>query len=73
MEFTKDTLLKDILAAYPWLKEELLKKDERFKKLDSPLGKIFLKKATVADLGKKASMPPEDLLDQLALVLEEHK
>ena len=72
MNFTKDSLLKDILAAYPWLQEELLKKDERFKLLMSPLGKMFMKKATVADLGKKAGRSPEELLSELELVIKEH-
>ena len=43
MELNKDTRLLDILDAYPWLREELPKKDSRFALLDSALGRIFLR------------------------------
>ena len=73
MEFNKDTKLKDILNAYPWLKEELLKQDKRFEQLDTPLGKIFMKKATIGDLGKKAGKTPEELIETLKVILAEHQ
>ena len=73
MEVTKDTKLMDILNEYPWLSEELLKVDPRFKLLDSALGRIFLKKATVEDLSKKAGESPEFLISELNKILEEHE
>ncbi len=73
MEFTKDTRLLDILDAYPWIKEELPKKDSRFALLDSALGRMFLKKATIGDLSKKADIPAEFLMEELQRMLDEHK
>lgn len=73
MEVTKDTKLMDILNEYPWLSEELLKVDSRFKLLDSALGRIILKKATVEDLSKKAGESPEFLISELNKILEEHE
>lgn len=70
---TKDTKLKDILDAYPWLKDVLPEMDSRFKLLDSPMGKMFLRKATIGDLSKKADRSPEELIDELAKLLEAHK
>ena len=73
MELNKDTRLLDILDAYPWLKEELPKKDSRFALLDSALGRIFLKKATIGDLSKKADIPAEFLIEELQKMLDEHE
>ncbi|MBQ3322623.1 MAG: hypothetical protein IJL99_04635 [Firmicutes bacterium] len=73
MELNKDTRLLDILDAYPWLREELPKKDSRFALLDSALGRIFLKKATIGDLSKKADIPAEFLIEELQKMLDEHE
>ena len=73
MELNKDTRLLDILDAYPWLREELPKKDSRFALLDSALGRIFLKKATIGELSKKADIPAEFLIEELQKMLDEHE
>ena len=72
MELNKDTKLLAILDEYPWLKEELPKKDSRFALLDSALGRIFLKNATIGDLSKKADIPAEILIEELQKMLDEH-
>ena len=73
MEFTKDTKLLDILDAYPWLKEELPKKDSRFALLDSALGRMFLKKATIGDLSSKAGISADILIEELQAMLDAHE
>lgn len=40
MEINKETKLADLIAQYPWLKEEIVKVNEKFKMLNSPIGKI---------------------------------
>ena len=57
MKLTEETMLKDIMAEYPWLKGEAIKLDERFKLLDSPLAKMLLRKATIADASKRTGFP----------------
>ena len=47
MEITKDTRLMDILKEYPWMEKELPEKVPAAKALLSPVGKLFLKKATI--------------------------
>ena len=47
IEITPDTHLKDLFAAYPNLKKELASRYPSFKMLNTPLGKLILKKATV--------------------------
>ena len=73
MIITKDTLLKDILAEYPWLREELVKKNEKFRLLDTPPGRIFLRKATLEDLSRKAGRTPERMISRLEQMIADHE
>ena len=59
MEITKDTRLADLIAQYPWLKAEMAKVNEKFKMLNTPVGKIMLGKATIAEMSKKSGMEVE--------------
>ena len=59
MEITKDTKLADLIAQYPWLKAEMAKVNEKFKMLNTPVGKIMLGKATIAEMSKKSGMEVE--------------
>ena len=56
MEITNKTKLKDLLAEYPWLKEELIKINDKFKLLHTPLAKIMLGEADLAMMSEKAEM-----------------
>ena len=62
MEITKDTRLADLIAQYPWLKGEMAKVNEKFKMLNSPIGKIMMGKATIAEMSKKSGMDPNVLV-----------
>ena len=73
MELTKDTKLADLLAEYPWLKGEMAKVNEKFKLLNSPVGKIMLGKATIAEMSKKSGMEIDKLVSRLKTLIEEHK
>ena len=42
MKITEATRLKDLLEEYPWLKDEIVKVNEKFEMLNSPLGKMDL-------------------------------
>ena len=46
MEINRNTKLNDILAKYPWLPDELIKIDGRFKIIKTPIGKMMMKNAT---------------------------
>ena len=39
MKITKETKLSDLLGQYPWLKEELSKVNDKFKMLNTSMGK----------------------------------
>lgn len=60
----ENTRLKEILDAYPWLPDELVRRDERFKRIKSPLAKPMINHFTVADAARYAGYPAEELLRQ---------
>ena len=72
MNYNDQTKLTEILAQYPWLPEELIKLDSRFKIVNTPIGKMMIKKATVADLSEKAGIPTEELLTRLQDMVDKH-
>ena len=73
MEITKDTKLMDILAEYPWLEKELVQKYPVFKALLNPIGRRFVKNATLEELAAKADKTPEHLMMRLNEVIAEHE
>lgn len=52
MQITRDTRLLDLINQYPWLKDELPKINEKFKMLNTPMGKIMMGKATIVEMSK---------------------
>jgi len=72
MELTKETNLADLLAEYPWLKAELPKVNEKFKMLNSPVGKIMLGKATIAEMSKKSGMEADIIISRISELISNH-
>ena len=73
MEITKDTKLADLLAQYPWLKTEMAKVNEKFKMLNTPVGKIMLGKATIAEMSKKSGMEAEVIIGKIKELIVKHQ
>ena len=73
MEITKETKLADLIAQYPWLKAEMAKVNEKFKMLNTPVGKIMLGKATIAEMSKKSGMEAETIIERIMEIIENHK
>ncbi len=72
MEITKDTRLADLIAQYPWLKEEMAKVNEKFKMLNSPIGKMMMGKATIAEMSKKSGMEVEAIIERIKGLINQH-
>ena len=72
MEITKDTRLADLIAQYPWLKEEMAKVNEKFKMLNSPIGKMMMGKATIAEMSKKSGMEAEVIIGKIKELIVKH-
>lgn len=77
MDINENTRLTDILAAYPWLLDELGRTEPRAKPflamMNTPLAKGVLKKATVADAAKYLKRPTERLLNRLDAVIRDYE
>lgn len=63
---TPETRLLDLLDAYPGLKKELVKIDDKFKILSTPLGRIMLPKATVAIMAERTDRSVEEMIELLS-------
>ena len=72
MEITKETKLSDLISQYPWLKEELSKVNDKFKMLNTPMGKIMMGKATIAEMSKKSGMDADTLIRKLQQLIGSH-
>ena len=72
MNYNDQTKLTEILAQYPWLPEELIKLDSRFKIVNTPIGKMMIKNATLTDLSEKAGLSTDELLQKLREMVDRH-
>lgn len=73
MNITKDTKLKDILMEYPWIKDEIIKINDKFKMLNTPIGKVMLVKADITEMGKKSGMDSEQIIFELTEIIKNHQ
>ena len=73
MEITKETKLSDLLSQYPWLKEELSKVNDKFKMLNTPMGKIMMGKVTIAEMSKKSGMDADAIIGKISKLIEAHR
>ena len=69
----QNTKLSDILKEYPWLIEEAIKIDEKFKILNNPIGKMFIKKSTISGLSEKAGIQPDVIIEKLGEIIQNHR
>lgn len=72
MQITRDTRLLDLINRYPWLKDELPKINEKFKILNTPMGKIMMGKATIVEMSKKSGMDADTLIRKLQQLIGSH-
>lgn len=72
MELTSKTKLKDLLEEYPWLKDEIIKVNDKFKLLHTPLAKVMLGKADLSMMSEKAEMDVDVLITKLKELIASH-
>lgn len=72
MQITRDTRLLDLINQYPWLKDELPKINEKFKMLNTPMGKIMMGKAAIVETSKKSGMDADTLIRKLQQLIGSH-
>lgn len=72
MTITETTRLAELVHVYPWFMDEITRIDEKFRLLKTPLGKVMMKKATVAEMSKKSGMDTSTLIQKIETLIEEH-
>ena len=72
MNITRETKLAELLREYPWLRKEVVKVNEKFSMLNSPLGKVMEKKATIAEMSKKSGMDEDALIVRITELIRAH-
>ena len=73
MNYTEKTRLSRILNDYPWLAEELPRREARFAPLGTAAGRLLAGRLTLADLSKMSGMSVEELLRELEQVLQDRE
>ena len=73
MEITKETKLAKLIEAYPWLKEELPKINEKFHLINTPLAKVMLPIATIELMAERGEMTVDKLIEAIKAKIEERK
>ena len=73
MEITKETKLSDLLGQYPWLKEELSKVNNKFIMLNTPMGKIMMGKATIAEMSKRSGIDADVIIGKISELIKAHR
>ncbi len=73
MEFNENTRIADLIAAYPWLPETVARMDERLRIVNTPMGRMLIKRATIGDASKRSGYPAERLIEELKKVIAQHE
>ena len=73
MEIIKETKLSDLLGRDRWLKEELSKVNDKFKMLNTPMGKIMMGKATIAEMSKRSGMDADVIIGKISELIKAHR
>ena len=73
MEITKETKLSDLVGQYPWLKEELSKVNDKFRMLNTPMGKIMMGKATIAEMSKRSGIDADVIIGKISELIKAHR
>jgi hypothetical protein len=63
VEVTSESKYMDLLNAYPLLKRDLAQKNWKFEFLVTPMGKISLWDADLAEVSEKAELSVEETVD----------
>ena len=73
MELNRQTRLKDIVREYPWLIEELQKRDPRLEVLNSPFGRLMIRMGRIEDVEKHSGFSSEEILSELQKLIDSHQ
>lgn len=73
MNITEQSELLDLLNEYPWLKEELAQISEKFQMLNTPIGKVMVKKVTIGDMSQRSGVELNTLIQKPEELIARHE
>lgn len=73
MEIHENTRLADLLAANPWLPEVAVKIDDRLRIVNTPLGRMLIRKYTIADVSRRTGYATADIIREIQKVIDDHE
>lgn len=62
----------DLLKEYPFLKDELPKKNKKFKMLKTPMAKVLMRNADITEMSKRSGMSVDEIISMLNGLIENH-
>lgn len=71
MQFDKNTRVIDIIEVYPDLKKKLPELDSRLGIINTAVGKMFIRKATLEDVASKGGIDVDTVIKELKKLTEE--
>ncbi len=71
-EITKDTRLTELLAEYPWLKKEIVRVNDKFRMLNTPVGRLMTGKATIAEMSRKSGTDADVIISKIKELISNH-
>ena len=71
-EITPKTKLMDLLKEYPFLKDELPKKNNKFKMLNTPMAKVLLRNADIIKISKRSGISIDEIISMIKEIIENH-
>ena len=73
MNLTANTKLKDLLDTYPWLIDEAVKLDGKFRVLRSPLARGLIAKADLSEVGRRTGTDAETVIGKIEEMIRNHE
>ena len=73
MEINESTRLADLIAAYPWMPEAAAQMDARLRIVNTALGRMLIKKYTIADASRRTGYPSEAIIREIQRLSEKHE
>lgn len=69
-DITPDMKLMDLIKKYPFLTDELPKKNKKFKLLKTPMAKVLMRNADIKEMSKHSGIAVDELISMLNKLIE---
>ena len=70
MQMTSSTRLSDLLNIYPELDQQLPSIHKRFQMLPSPIAKVRIKQATIAEMSRRSGMEESAMIEAINRLIQ---